>query len=505
MTPPPAFPAILPVVICALLLQACGAPRPRPTLLPAPHSPSGAAAKSGASVSDVRPSRTSPDDVNETAAGVFGDSAGLDADRANPTAPVWDMDVHSYETHARVEHYVNLFSGSSRQYFQERLSRGTRYQPMIREKLRAGGLPEDLTYLALIESGYDPNAYSRAAAVGMWQFMSTTARAVGMRVDWWIDDRRDPAKATDGAIRFLRDLQKQFGSVYLAAAAYNGGPGRVARGLTRFADELKGVVGDAMFFGLAGQDYLRAETKNYVPQLIAAALVAKRPERYDLVVDSLPPYGYDSARVEPGTSLAMVAVASGATVEEVRYLNPSVLRGIAPPDGSLWVHVPTGLADRTRAALDSMPAEEKRGFREVAVTGTTLTPTTLARREKVTVQQLQWFNPSLRTTKSGRLVSGQRLRIPAAHALQFARDLPDPGIERYGSTAATLSNSVHLVRRGETISGLARKYGMSQAQLKSLNAIKGSRLVVGQKLTVKKIATTKKAGVKRAPAKSARR
>ena len=149
------------------------------------------------------------EDLTKVVAAVFGnpEPGGVPLVAAVDAEPVWDMDVRSYEAHARVAHYIKLFSSSARDRFEARLSRGTRYEPMIRAKLRDGGLPEDMTYLALVESGYDPHAYSRAAAVGMWQFMSSTARDVGMRVDWWVDERRDPARATDGAIRFLRDRQ----------------------------------------------------------------------------------------------------------------------------------------------------------------------------------------------------------------------------------------------------------------------------------------------------------
>ena len=204
---------------------------------------------------------------------VFGDTTRERPCGCGGIASRWDIDVRSYETHDRVAHYVGVFSGSSRARFEERLARGVRYDSMIRTKLRVSGLPEDLTYLALIESGYDPHAYSRAAAVGMWQFMSSTARDVGMRVDWWVDERRDPARATDGAITFLRDLQKQFGgSLYLAAAAYNGGPGRVSRGLTRFADERTARREDR-FFALASR-HLRSETKNMC-RAERRALVAK--------------------------------------------------------------------------------------------------------------------------------------------------------------------------------------------------------------------------------------
>jgi membrane-bound lytic murein transglycosylase D len=154
-------------------------------------------------------------DVTRRAAEVFGESAAVIAPAvadATAAAPTWDIEVRSYESTDRVEHYVQLVTGPAREHIVSRLQRGTRYEPMIRATLRAGGLPEDMYYLAFVESGFDPNAYSRAAAVGMWQFMTSTARDMGMRVDWWVDERRDPMKSTVAAVRFIKELKQQFGS-----------------------------------------------------------------------------------------------------------------------------------------------------------------------------------------------------------------------------------------------------------------------------------------------------
>src|SRR5205085_11612685 len=142
----------------------------------------------------------------------------------------------------------SLFSGGDRAEFASQLERGTRYEPMIRARLRAAALPEDMFYLALIESGFDPQATSRSSAVGMWQLMAGTAREIGLRVDWWVDERRDPVKATDAAVKNLRWLRKEFGSLFLAAAAYNGGPGRVARGLAQLAALSDSSAGETRFF-----------------------------------------------------------------------------------------------------------------------------------------------------------------------------------------------------------------------------------------------------------------
>ncbi len=449
------------------------------------------------------------DDVSRAVVSVFGDTAALHPE--TPTAdaePMWDIDVRSYETHERVEHYVQLFTTSARDHFVERLSRGTRYEPMIRAKMRASGMPEDLTYLALVESGYDPNAYSRAAAVGMWQFMSSTARDVGLRVDWWMDERRDPVRSTEAAIRFLGDLQKQFGSLYLAAAAYNGGPGRVARGLTRFAGELEGKDGEDRFFALAEQDYLRSETKNYVPQLIAAALIAKMPARYGVTLDSVAPLAYDTVRVLPGTSLAVIASAANVTATQMRELNPSVLRGMTPPDSAVWVHVPVGTAEHTAETLDSLDESERLGFRVVRVSNAKTTMESVASREGLTVKQLRAYNPGLKLTKKGRLIEGQSLRVPTRAVMAVARDVPDPSIEIWGgsSSSALSRGGFHIVRRGETIGSIAKRYGLSVSRLKSLNGLRGSRVITGQTLRVvarKPSAASKTSATKTTSAKAA--
>ena len=145
--------------------------------------------------------------------------------------------------------------------------------------------PGDLVYLALIESGFSNTATSRAKAVGMWQFMKGTAKLYGLRVDSWVDERRDPYRATDAAARHLRDLNRRFGSLYLAAAAYNAGSGKVSRGLIRLPDDdSDSPNSDAAFFRLYDTKLLRRETKDYVPKLIAAALIAKQPKRYGFKV-----------------------------------------------------------------------------------------------------------------------------------------------------------------------------------------------------------------------------
>jgi len=430
--------------------------------------------------------RVSASEVTRRAAEVFGDSSGVraatstasDSSTAND-GPSWDIDVRSYETTARVEHYIRMFSGSARERIAARLEEGSRFEPMIRARMREGGIPEDMYYLALIESGFDPNAYSRAAAVGMWQFMASTARGMGLRVDWWIDERRDPVKSTGAAVRFIHYLREQLGSLYLAAAAYNGGPGRIARGLSRFADDLEGASGDDAFFVLADKDVLPRETREYVPQLIAAALVAKEPERYGMQIRTLPPFEYDSVRVGPTTPLAAIASASGATVAQIQELNPQILRGMTPPRDSTRVRIPRGSAMEFDSAFAELPKDDRVGVRRVESKKNDY-PATIANKYGITAKQLLLFNPKLeRSKKTGRIAAGQVVLVPTRETAAAATSAPDPSIEIYSRGTRT-----HVVRRGENLSTIAKKYRTTVPTLMRLNGLRRSMIFAGQSLVV---------------------
>jgi membrane-bound lytic murein transglycosylase D len=238
-------------------------------------------------------------------------------------AVTWDIDVATFNSHDRVKYYLDFFVNRGRERMGIWLQRLPRYESMIRERLQREGLPGDLVYLALIESGFSNTATSRAKAVGMWQFMKATAKGYGLRVDSWVDERRDPFKATDAAVRHLADLNRRFGSLYLAAAAYNAGSGKVSRGLIRLPDEEGDPIhSDATFFRLYDTKLLRRETKDYVPKLIAAALVAKEPGRYGFEVGPSERVGYDSIVVPDMTGLDVIARLADTTVAAIRELNP---------------------------------------------------------------------------------------------------------------------------------------------------------------------------------------
>lgn len=525
----------LTIAIAVATLAACSSAI-RPTQLPPPNPSSPTATTSHAagptdqdsSSDSLLPQGAARDSIDaklNKAAELANSLFGIDADGDRPFAfrdvdstfmtggeeeTTWDIDVHSYVTEDKVARYVDVFTGRGRPQFAAWLQRGRRYEPMIRAKFRDAGIPEDMYFLALVESGYNEHAYSRAAAVGMWQFMTATARGVGLRVDWWVDERRDPVRATDAAARFLGDLRDQFGSMYLAAAAYNGGPGRVSRGLKKYDGKFVEVSGDDRFFALAAEDYLRSETKNYVPQLIAAALVGKNPSAYGIALDSVAPYAYDSVVVPPRTPLAAVAKATGVTIRDILELNGHFLRGVTAPDKPATVRVPVGTGEGFAAEFDALSDADRDGFVRVkSKTGQTLR--SIGAQHGVGAQHMAWFNRGARTAKSGRLVAGQAILVPSEMVVAAALDVPDPAIERYGTTASTSGRgrTVHIVRKGESLGLIAKRYGTTVRSLVQLNGLRKQVIYPGQSIIVRsegaRPAARKAATTKKKPASSARR
>ena len=403
---------------------------------------------------------------------------------AEPAAPVvredasFDIAVRDYLDHNRVEYYVKRFTGSSRSTIVEWLQRGLKYEPMVRKVFREAGIAEDMYYLGLVESGYNPHAYSRAAAVGMWQFMTATARGVGLRVDWWVDERRDPMKSTQAAARFLSSLNEQFGSLYLAAAAYNGGPARVSRGLTRYADNVGKTEGDDQFFALARTRALRAETMNYVPQLIAAAAIGKEPWKYGIELDSVAPYAYDSIMAPPGTAVAALTLVTGAPLDSLKEHNPHLLRGTTPPGEPAWVRVPVGYATETAESdLAALPDSVRAAWTTVkAKKGTTVAA--MAKAHGISATQLRWYNPTLRGNS---IAAGKAVNIPTKLAISGAFTVQDPSIERYGAAV----NGVHVVRKGETLSHIAVRNNTTVSRLMSINGLKKNVIYPGQAIRVR--------------------
>lgn len=389
----------------------------------------GAAAVSG----DHQPGKT-----GHTAAAPGLVTAALAAD----TRTTWDIPVVRNDA---VERFVDIFTGRQSDRMALYLKRSGRYEGMIRSKLRERGMPEDLLYLSMIESGFNPNARSKAQAVGLWQFIADTGRRYGLRVDGYVDERRDPVKSTDAALSYLSDLHGQFGSWYLAAAAYNSGEGRVSRVMRRVKGKERGEEAD--FWTI--RSHLPSETREYVPLMVAAAVVAKEPGRYGLGhVERWSPLETEQVEVPAGTRLAVVAEAVGVSNAEMRKLNPHLLKAMTPPGSKPYsVHIPEG-----RAEIFSTEFPAKLAAAEV--------------REKAEAQE--------------------RARVAAAKRAENERRATARRAEQRRLAArATRSARTHTVRRGESLWTIARRNNTSVKAIQRANGLGGrTALRAGQKIRV---------------------
>src|SRR5919198_2277765 len=286
----------------------------------------------------------SEDDAGEAVeadpwAEAFAESARLNA-VAGPRAEFPDYSVAQNDD---VRYFLDLFTGSRREVVETWMGRCGRYLAMIREVFRNQGLPTDLAFTAMIESGFDPRAVSRVGAKGLWQFMAPTARRYGLRVDRWVDERLDPEKSTVAAAAYLRDLYRQFGSWELAQAAYNAGEMKVIRAIR--------VTGSSNFWNLTRTKHLRRETREYVPAIHAATLIGRDPDQYGFAVGGDPWDDTERVSVPPLTDLRRLSADAGLSLEMLRGLNPTLLRGVTPP-GTRWeIRLPRGTREAVLAAL----------------------------------------------------------------------------------------------------------------------------------------------------------
>jgi membrane-bound lytic murein transglycosylase D len=246
----------------------------------------------------------------------------------------------------RVERWMQRYLNDQRPAFERYLAREGLYSEMIKESLRARGMPQELYYLAAIESGFSPRATSRVFAIGMWQFMGPTAQEFGLRIDEYVDERRDPYRATEAALDYLQSLHEQFGSWYLAAAAYNAGPGRVARALRAHSGDQTGE--EELYWEII--DHLPRETRAYVPKMLALIVLGQWAENYGFEVEKASPVEYDRVWVPGGTSLRWVARSVESSQSDIRDLNPHLIRGVTPPQGLFPVRIPPGTSAKLVAS-----------------------------------------------------------------------------------------------------------------------------------------------------------
>nr|UXE46004.1 hypothetical protein Hi04_10k_c554_00003 [uncultured bacterium] len=424
--------------------------------------------------------------------GMFTASHGGTASTASPT---FDIDVETYANHGRVQAYVDFFLGPARDRFTIWLGRMARYEGMARSRFHQQGIPEDMVYLGLIESGFSNSAVSRTKAVGMWQFMKGTAKLYGLNVSQWVDERRDPYKATDAAARLLGDLKSEFGSWYLAAAAYNAGSGRINRGLRRLHSDTDSLS-DSMFFRLSDKRYLKRETRDYVPKMIAAALIAKEPARYGF--DSLTAMGplvYDEISVTDQTGLDVLARLADTTTAAILELNPQFFRGATPPGETVIVRVPRGAGSNVALRWADLPASERvTVIDHVVARGETISQ--IAQHYHVDAATIFAANPKARARA---LRLGTHLTIPVSpiaranlkavtsvHHAPPPPSLPaDPEASSASQTASAARDRFHVVRRGESLWVIARRYHVRINDLRSWNDLAADDMLKpGERLMV---------------------
>jgi membrane-bound lytic murein transglycosylase D len=348
--------------------------------------------------------------------------------------------------------YVNFFeTPRGRAIVARGLRRSGRYREMIARILSEEGVPQDLIYVAQAESAFEPLALSRARALGIWQFVAGSGRKYGLAHTWWVDERRDPEKSTRAAARYLRDLYGMFGDWYLALAAYNTGEGNVAKAVER--------TGFADFWELYRRNALLKQTRNYVPIILALALIAKDPLKHGIDVELDAPLRSDVVKPGHSLDLRLAADTVGEGVETLKALNPQLLKLVTPADPAFELRLPEGTADQFLAAMAEIPSERWTTWRRHQVeAGENLAG--VARRFGVTSSSIAEAN-HLDTSKQ--LESGESLIIPA--------NRPSP---------TGLGQLVrYRVRRGDTMAGLAQQFAVTPREIEHWNGAAAAQLKPG--------------------------
>ncbi len=394
---------------------------------------------------------------------------------------------------SRVLAYIDLFQGRLRDWIQDGLRRGGRYLPMIQNVFRAEGLPLDLAYVPLIESAFKPNAVSRAKAKGVWQFMQGTALAHGLKADWYIDERSDPEKATTAAAKYLKTLCSIFdGDWHLALASYNGGPGRVQRAMSRshLAD----------FWSLAARPkLLPRETREYVPMILAAIVIARNPLQYGFEMATAAPAGpaFDTVKLDKAVDLRRVAEWTGASISDIQALNPELRRLTTPPlkSGGYQLKVPAGTSGALEEKLSQAAPNDLAAFKWYTVKrGDSIA--TIAR--KLGVSRSELASANYLSVKS-RVAAGQNLIIPRETPLLLAaradRPVPPPASRAVVAGNAMMGEAptvgpsenaklIYRVKSGDSLSSIARLFNTTVRSLQLWNHLRTTSIKPGDRLTI---------------------
>jgi membrane-bound lytic murein transglycosylase D len=354
----------------------------------------------------------------------------------------------------QVAGYINYFSTRGRPTLEHGLTLSGRYREMIERILKEEGVPQDLIYVAQAESGFHPYAVSRVGARGIWQFMGSRARAYSLHHDLWVDDRQDPEKSTRAAAHHLKDLYNQFGDWYLAMAAYNSGPGRVQSAVKR--------TGYADFWELYRRNVLPKETRNYVPIIVAVAIMAKNPSQYGLqTIVPDPPMTYETVKINYPVDLRLVAECIDVPPSELQELNPSLLR-MTTPKSHFDLHLPVGTEQKYQAAIAGIPPGMRLWWRYHTVAGGE-TLMSLARTYRAPMKTIAMAN---QLDMSDTIEAGAKLVIPIA-----------PGGHNSGDGQTYARHlTVYRVRKNDTLETVSNNLGIAPTTIRRWNRMKGDSL-----------------------------
>ena len=400
-----------------------------------------------------------------------------------------DLDAIPGEVNRLVLQWIDYFQGRGREHMERYLSRSTRYLPLMKGILKKEGLPEDLVYIALIESGFNPVAHSSASAVGFWQFIRPTGKRYGLEVNSYVDDRRDFVKSTVAAADYFKGLYNLFGSWYLAIASYNVGENRVKNVVMKYHTR--------DFWALARDGKLPSETINYVPKFLAARLIAKSPEKYGFgEVEYQPALAFAEVDVNRSVDLRKFAEGLGVDADDVRDLNPGYKKGVAfAKSGRLKLRVPVGSESKAVAAAEQAAAQSPRTYASVSDDDVTVyrvrrgdTLSSIARRFGTTAKRLRALN-------SGRvrLIAGHKVKVPdsAIGGLAMEELSAQRSPSRYSPGGAKKNSRgpqgsrIHIVRRGDSLAQIARKYRVNLGELARRNALRHKGIVaIGTRLEI---------------------
>ena len=362
---------------------------------------------------------------------------------------------------------IDFYTGPYRQRLIAALQRASVYLPFIRSELKKANMPQDLAWLPLVESAFNPRARSRARAQGLWQFMAGTARLYDLRTDGLVDERNDPYLATEAAVRHLGDLHNMFGSWELALAAYNCGAGNIQRALRRSR-------GDTDFWTV--RRYLRRETRNYVPALWAVVIVAKNPAAYGLPPIEEHPQCFTRVPVRGALDLDVLAQRAGLDAQTLVALNPALTQGLTPANGTYPLAVPCGIKTNIADVIASIPPSERvRRFLHVVKRGDT--PAAIAHRYGSSVDAVMAAN-GLRNPRALRI--GQTLIVPRGPYTAHARTIVASAPAR--KAHARLASKRYVVRRGDTLYRIARRFGTSTGELQRRNNLADATIRPGDVL-----------------------